>query len=145
MIPETELKISFIYGKRYDSKFHKDYIKDIKGKFANFIKLYKENISQILKLIEKNNEPWKLKYIPIYLTLDIKPFSDPLTIRYEKNEKYLLVVLIHELIHNNITKRFEDRDELHKFIQDILLKVCKEINLNLNKEIEELDRKLSIL
>lgn len=140
MLPKTELRISIIYRRRYDSKFSKNYLREVRGKFTNFIFLYKNHISKILEFIEKENEFWKIEYIPVYLTLNIKPFSDPLTLRYNKNPKYILVVLIHELIHNNLTKNFYDKGEMHKFIQNILRKVCEKLGEDFNKEIQELGK-----
>jgi len=144
MIPKTELVYSFPYNRLFNNNFTYLDLEKLKKKFSKFEKLYLKYIKQILILIEKFNEPWKRKYIPIYLTEKTRPISNPLTLRYEKNEKYLLVVLIHELIHNNLTKKFTNRGELHEFISEITKKVCSELDLNLNKELKELDKRIGI-
>ena len=141
-MPKTELVYSFPYNLLFNDNFTYADLEKLKKKFSNFEKIYSKNIKQILILIEKFNEPWKREYIPIYLTERTRPISNPLTLRYEKNEKYLLVVLIHELIHNNLTRKFMNREELHKYISEITKKVCSELDLELDEEVEELDKRI---
>lgn len=142
MIPKTELVYSYPYNALFNKEFTYTKLKKLKIKFLKFENLYNKYIEKILILIEKFNEPWKKEYISIYLTEKTKPISSPLTLRYEQNEKYVLVVLIHELIHNNISKKFSNRKALHMHISDITKKVCSELDLDLSNEIKELDNRI---
>jgi len=100
------------------------------------LRLYKKHIKKILKLIEKYNDKWKRRYIFIYLVDKAKSsFSDPLTIRYNRNEKFLLVVLAHELLHNNLRRKWKSKIELHKYMEPILNKVITKLSINLEKEL----------
>jgi len=142
MIPKTELVYSFPYNHLFNNNFTYLDLEKLNKMFSNFEKLYLKYIKQILILIERSNETWKRKYIPIYLTEKTRPISNPLTLRYEKNEKCLLIVLIHELIHNNLTRKFMNREELHKYISEITKKVCSELDLELDEEVGELDKRI---
>jgi len=138
MIPKTKLIYSYIYGKRFDSGFCDDYICKLQILFKEFKKIYNKYINEILEVISKESNIWEVEYIPIYLTINIIPFSNPLTLRYNNNPKYILTVLIHELIHNNINKKFINREELHKYIKRIMDKVINNLSINLEPEYEEL-------
>lgn len=146
MIPKTFLDYSWIYnqflGKLSGKEFNEKDLAKLKKKFAKFEKLYYEKIEKILELIEKHNEPWQKKAIRIYPVNEDIPysFSNPLTLKYNKSEKYLLAVLIHELIHNNFSKkRFPNRKETHKHIAKVMEKICLELGLNLEKERKKLE------
>ena len=143
MVPKTELIYSFPYNRLFNKSFNYNNLKELKNKYSKFEQLYSKYIKKILSLIEEYNEPWKKQFIAIYLTENTVPISEPLTLRYEPNEKYLLVVLIHELIHNNITKKFKDSKELHKFIDKIIIDICSQLDINLISEIEELKRRIT--
>ncbi|MEM3405959.1 MAG: hypothetical protein QW117_03250 [Candidatus Pacearchaeota archaeon] len=142
MIPKTELIYSYPYNALFNKEFNHIKLEELKIKFSKFEDLYNKYIKKILIFIEKFNEPWRKKYIPIYLTEKTKPISSPLTLRYEENEKYILVVLIHELIHNNISKKFIDRNALHTHISNITKRVCSELDLDLSKEVKELENRI---
>lgn len=143
MIPKTELVYSWIYNHHFNKDFTPESLKELKLKFQKFEELYYQNIEKILKLIEKYNSPWRKEFIPIYLvekTLSTS-FSDPLTLKYYPSEKELLAVLIHELIHNNLTKRYPNRKELHEYIAKVMEKVCSELEIDLEKERKDLEKR----
>ena len=138
VIPKTEIRYSYIYNKQFDSNFsYKDKNK-LQRKCRKFGILYKKYIKQILKEIEKSQGKWKRKYIPIYIVEKSKTsFSDPLTLKYQKNPKLMLVIMTHELLHNNLSKKFKSTKELHKYMEPILNKIIKNLKINLNKELNE--------
>lgn len=137
MLPKTELRYSRIYNIVLNPAFkQKDVIK-LKRKFSRFEILYKKYINKLLILIEKYNNKWYRRYIPIYLVDKTKnSFSDPLTIKYNKNEKYLLVVLAHELLHNNLKNgKWKNTKDLHEYMEPILNKIIPELPIDLKREI----------
>jgi len=142
MRPQTELIYSLPYIRLFNKNFSYEDLRLLRKKFEKFEQLYSKYIDRIIKLIEEHSEPWKKEFIPTYLTEKTQPISDPLTLRYEENEKYLLAVLIHELIHNNISKKFKDRNELHRFIQELTREVYSRLDLDLTKEIHELGKRV---
>ena len=146
MIPKTEIRCSWIYNKLFEKEFSKkDYFKLIKDS-EKFEKLYNKNIKKILQLIEKyHSKKWKRSFIPIYIVRKAPySFSDPLTLIYRKDEKYMLVVLAHELLHNNSfgKKKFKDRKNLHIYMEPILNKIIKELPINLTKELNLFNEKI---
>lgn len=130
MIPKIEIRFSFIYNKKFNPSFKlADFLK-LKQESVSFVELVNKNIKKILYLIAKHNEPWKREHIPIYIVSgNLKSFSDPLTLRYRGDHKLLLLILIHELIHNNFNKKFKSSEALHKKIDEIYQKVINDLNL----------------
>jgi len=142
-LPKTEIRYSRIYNQILNPKFKRQDMFKLKKKFSKFEKLYKKYIKKILMLIEKHNNKWKKEHIPIYLVDKAKhSFSNPLTIRYNKNEKFLLVVLAHELLHNNLRGKWKSKAELHKHMEPILNKVIKELSINLEKELIKFNKSI---
>lgn len=137
MIPKTELRYSRIYNQILTPKFKRKDFYGLKRKFSRFEQLYKTHIKEILKLIEKYGNRWRRQYIPIYLVdKAFCSFSDPLTLKYRKNEKYLLVVLSHELLHNNLIGSWKNVRDLHEHMEPILDKVVSNLSINLDKELK---------
>ncbi|HOW36892.1 MAG TPA: hypothetical protein PLK34_01440 [Candidatus Pacearchaeota archaeon] len=146
MIPKLFLDYSYPYNRLFNKILGKSFsdedLIELKEKYAKFEKLYYKYAEKILELIEKYNEPWQKKVIRIYPAGEMLPFSvsSPLTLKYDENERYLLVVLIHELIHNNFfEKKFPNRKELHQYIAKIMEKVCSELDLDLEEERKKLE------
>ena len=141
MIPKIDLRFSFIYNKKFNSNFNLQDFTKLKNDSRPFIELFNKYIKNILHLIETYNEPWKREYIPIYLVSGkIKSFSDPLTLRYREDYNLLLLILIHELIHNNLTKKYKNPSDAHKVIHKVYKKVLEELNLpNFEKAKEKYD------
>lgn len=146
MIPKTVLRYSIIYNKLFDNSFTNKKFEKLKKDFRKFEKLYNKYILGILKLIEKHHsKKWRFKFIPIYLVNNKFPmsFSNPLTIKYRKSEKYLLIVLAHELLHNNlIGLRFKNPKECHVFMEPILNKIISELPINLSKELNLFNKRI---
>jgi uncharacterized protein YqkB len=144
MLPETELRYSFIYNKQFNPDFTMQDTLHFKKKCAKFEELYIKHIKDILQLIEKHSgDNWKRKYIAIYIISERgRSFSDPLTIRYNENEKYMLVTLAHELLHNNMNKKFPSQKEIHAYMEPILNKVIVNLPMDLSKELNELNERL---
>jgi len=142
VIPKTELRYSWIYNKQFNPDFNIKDQKKLKRDCKKFENLYNKYLLRILNLIEKyHSKEWKYTFIPIYIISNKNPinFSDPLTIRYKKNEKYMLIVLIHELLHNNSfgQRKFEDSRQLHIYMEPILNKIVKGLlPFDLSEELE---------
>jgi hypothetical protein len=135
MVPQINIRFSFIYNKKFNPDFSYQEFIQLKENSKPFLDLIKNNIEKILELISFHNEPWLRNYIPIYIiSAKIKSFSDPLTLRYRDDHKLLLLILIHELIHNNLTKKYKDSNELHREVNIIYEKVIKDLNLKDFKE-----------
>jgi len=145
MKTKTELRYSIVYNKMFNEKFSREDLIKLKQDSEKFEKLYNKYIDQILELIEKyHKKEWNYEVIPIYIVKDAPNcFSDPLTLKYYKNEKMMLVLLAHELLHNNFTGKwkFKSSEELHKYMEPILNKIILDLDLDLKKELEIINKK----
>ena len=103
--PKTQLKYSWMYNSLFKQNFKKSDIKKLKEKCKLFERIYNANINKIMKIIPEHFFPWKEEYIPIFMIKDGPVFCDPITIRYDKNPKIMLIRLFHELIHVNIMNK----------------------------------------
>ena len=102
-----------------------------KNEIQEFSNLYNKYTKKILQTIEDNNNPWQREFISIYIVFGkIRSFSDPLTIKYRKDPKLMILILIHELIHNNIRKRYKNPSLAHKKINMIFEKVLTDMNFD---------------
>ncbi len=140
MLPKTEIRYSIIYNKLFNENFTFEDRNKIIENSRKFEELHKKYINEILKLIEKYGFKWRKEYIPIYIAKDTKiSFSDPLTLKYRDNERLMLVILIHELLHNNLegNKKFNTRNELHVFMRPIVEKIVLELPINLKAELRQ--------
>ena len=130
MIPKVEIRYSLIYNKVLNLNLKNGEFNSLKEKSKDFEKLFHKHINQILKIIQEENEDWQREYISVYIVkANKKSFSDPLTLRYREDYKLMLLVLIHELIHNNFKEKFRDFDELHKKIDSIFRRVIGKLKL----------------
>ena len=129
----------------FNQEFSRTDLTKLKQDCNNFEKLYNKYVNKILKLIEKHHrKEWKYKSIPIYIVKDAPNcFSDPLTLKYYENEKMMLVLLAHELLHNNFAGKwnFKSSKELHKYMEPVLNKIIIDLNLNLEEELKILNKK----
>lgn len=144
---KTVIRYSWVYNNflnsgKYSYKEHEKFKKSNK----KFEKLYKKNISKIISLIEKctKNRKWGYRFIPIYIVknkiIKMRSFSDPLTLKAledngkKRDTKAMLIVLIHELIHNNLPHKEQIRRGYSKneeFVNEITKKVCNDLNIDL--------------
>jgi len=136
---KTELRYSWVYNNFLNKgNFKIKELFKLKKDSRDFEILYKKNIKKIIKLIEKyaKNKKWQHKFIPIYIIKNkfpMRSFSDPLTLKY-RNSIGMLIVLIHELIHNNfsfkkqIKRNYEKNEKLVNFITK---KICLDLKLDL--------------
>ena len=145
MLPETEIRYSFIYNVFLNQEFTREDLVTLKEKCRKFEALYNKYSKILLKSMEKHGFKWKRAYIPIYIVKNARiSFSDPLTLRFEDNQKMMLVVLSHELLHNNIfrNRKFKSRKELHMFMEPLLEKILSELPINLNKELSLFNQRI---
>jgi len=141
MIPKTEIRFSLRHNIRFNKKFSEKSLQKLKKNSKKFIMLYKKYINNILKSIEKyGSKKWEYDFIPIYI-IGRKgiSYSDPLTIKFRDNEKLMLIILIHELLHNNVfvKDKFKNRAEMHLYMESLIKKIVKDINVNLDKELNQ--------
>ena len=144
MIPKTEIRYSYIYNRVFDSKFLREDVFKLRKNCEGFEMLYSRHIEDILKSIENHHlKEWSYGIIPIYIVRKAEfNFSDPLTLKYIYNEKRMLVVLAHELLHNNMARgKFRDSKELHAYMEAILDKVILDLDIDLRKELKEFNLK----
>ena len=140
MLPKTEIRYSWIYNKQFNPEFTFKDNYNLKGDSQKFEKLFKKYKAKILKAIEKETKPWERRYIPIYIVKRPKgSFSDPLTLRYKEDAKFMLITLIHELLHNNLPKKFKTKKERHLYMSILMPKILKHIPLDLVEENKILD------
>ncbi len=147
MIPRTLIRYSTVYNRVFDANFSKKDFLKLKKDCLKFEKLYKKHINEILELIEKYaSKKWKYKFIPIYIVKTSScSFSDPLTLRFRKDEKYLLISLAHELLHNNIRilkGKYKDRKDLHLYMESILDKVILGLDKNLEPQLKKYNKQV---
>jgi len=145
MTPKTEIRYSWIYNKIFNKDFtRQDFIK-LKDDCKKFEEVYNKYITKILELIEENHKKeWMYKFIPIYILRDApKSFSDPLTVKYAENENMMLVILTHELLHNNFVGKwdFKNSEDLHKYMEPILNKIISKLPLDLSEELRLFNEK----
>ena len=149
MKPKTEIRYSIIYNRMFNEKFSREDMKKLKEDCKKFEELYNKNISKILELIEKHHKKeWTYSIIPIYIVRDIpNSFSDPLTLKYFDNEKLMLILLAHELLHNNFAGKmnFKNPEELHQYMEPILDKIINELSLNAGEELKRFNEKTMAL
>lgn len=147
MIPKIEFIYSYVYDQKWNKVKEEDKIPiEIVKKYTNDIdKLWREKEVKILKEISKTSGlKWKERKIKAYIIRTGKCFSDPLTVRYFKNKKDFIDVLVHELIHQiqiqsggkfKLWKKYLDKKypkESKLTINHILLhSIHKKIYLNL--------------
>lgn len=132
---KTEIRFNGFYNKILNSRFSERDFKKLIKKVLEFKRYYKNKEKRILRLIEKySGYKWKREYIPIYIVdFKGKSFSDPLTLKFRDNKEIMLVVLIHELVHNNIPNRIQNK-----------FKIIRERLVNLITRYVALDLKLNI-
>jgi len=146
MLPKTEIRYSWVYNKQFYQEFTFEDLKQLKEDSKEFEKLFKKYRAKILKAIEKETRQWEKKYIPIYIIKAHRiSFSDPLTINYRENTKFMLIMLIHELLHNNIPKMsksgsFKTVKEVHLYMSTLIPKILNNIPLDLTEENKILDK-----
>ncbi len=133
---KTIIRYSWIYNKQFNPRYTQENLKELKEKCWSFEKIYREKIEKVLKLIEKETGKWKRKFIPIYIVQNHKSFSDPLTLKYRDDEKLMFVVLVHELLHNNVKKKWKNSKELHDYMRPILRKIITELDEDLIPALE---------
>lgn len=141
MLPNTKLNYSWMYNSVYIQDFKKEDINKLKNKCKSFEKLYQKHINEILKLIEKHFQKWEQKHIVIYLIEKGPVFSDPLTIRYEKDPRIMLIRLLHELIHNNIhKKKFKNDYFLHAYMDKKTKLILDNLSIDLHPQFWVLEK-----
>lgn len=144
---KTEIRYSWIYDvflNNHDFNFSLKEYKELQRKCKPFERLYKKNINQIIRLIEKatKRKKWAYNFIPIYI-VKVKPknddkrlkaFADPLTMKYfdEEPPERLLKRLVHELIHMNLDNEKQirlGREKNEELVKSITEKVWMELKL----------------
>ena len=133
---KTKIKYSWIYNKQFNPGYSREDLLKLKNKCENFESLYDKKIERLLELIEKYSKKWSKNFIPIYIVENNKSFSDPLTLKFWDNERIMIIILAHELLHNNIGKKFSNPDELHKYMKPILRKIIEELDEDLMRDLD---------
>ena len=146
MLPKTELRYSWLYNTLFVPGFRKSDLKRLRRSCQTFERLYQKHHREILALIQKHATPWEEKGILIYLVERGSIISDPITIRYERDAKTMLIWLVHELLHRNLQKaKFRNDYRLHAAMNGITRKILNELPIGLYaqfKVLEALEEKL---
>ncbi|MCX7880890.1 MAG: hypothetical protein N2482_00030 [Patescibacteria group bacterium] len=117
------MKINFIYSKIYFKSLNRfnritRSWEEVKKIGRAFEKKYQDEIKKITEIIPKIiKKPWRRDYFEVYLVDWNGPsFSHPLTLKVREDLLLMLVILVHELLHDfyffrdkNI-KKVEKRD-----------------------------------
>lgn len=141
MRPKIQLRYSWMYNRLFNPNFKKDNLAQLKNKCKGFEKIYAKNINKILEIIENNFFLWKEEYIPVFIIDSGSVFYDPITIRYDRNPKIMLIRLFHELIHLNIkNKKFKNEYYMHKWMDERMMPLLDKIPTNLADEVHVLNR-----
>ena len=106
---------------------------------AKFEERYKEEIKEIVKIIPKVlNKNWPIDNIPIYMVDRIGPsFSNPLTLKVREDLLLMLVVLVHELIHQFPTFNIH-RAGNEKEVNNYTEKLFEELKIDAKEQIAKL-------
>ena len=78
------------------------------GKNSKFILLFRKNGTKLLNAISRfTGYRWNSKSIDVYIVehFPIPAISSPLIINYYKDADYMLYLLVHELVHNNLANK----------------------------------------
>ena len=135
------MEYSWMYNTLFQKDFDKNNLKKLEKKTKIFRQLYGKNIGAILKIISKEFISWEEDYIPIFMIDKGSVFCDPITIRYEKNPKIMLIRLFHELIHRNIIKKkFKNEYLMHKWMDKKMIPLLNKIPTDLTSEVFVLNR-----
>ncbi len=139
---KTQLKYSWIYNNQFDKEFSYKDLAILMTKTRQFITLFDKNINKILELIPKfTGYKWPENDLIKFYIVNEKghSFSDPLTLKYYENNKLMFVILIHELAHYNINYFIKDSSEREQVMDLIAYYVCKELKIDIKKELEFLE------
>jgi hypothetical protein len=101
------MKIKFFYSQVYfrhlnQNKTTKRSWEEVKKIGKTFEKKYTKEIENLLKIIPQEvGKPWQSKEITVYpIDWSGPSFSNPLTLKVRDDLKLMLVILIHELLHD---------------------------------------------
>lgn len=147
MLPKVQFKVSWVHNLMFDKnrylpkaertapKYQPSNGSALREKTAPFVKEFEKKSESILKTIQqKTGFNWKRDRITVYLS-DTVPnsYEDPLTLKYTDKENVMLVVLIHELVHNNIPAEIQEKlpDEKRELCTEIVTKeVCDSLGIH---------------
>ena len=131
----SKMNLSFKYSRIYFIELNR--YKEVNRTWEEVIRLgakfeerYKEEIKNKNKIIKKIlNKNWPIDNIPIYMVDRIGPsFSNPLTLKVREDLLLMLVVLVHELIHQFPTfniHRTGNEKEINNYMNMSLKKLMK--------------------
>ncbi len=146
---KSQIRYSWIYSRMLAPELKIEDFREFVEKSKPFEEKIKKILSKIKKIIEKNHDgKWKYDFIPIYLTpINKISISDPLTLVYKFHDRYSIVTLCHELLHNHLSgKKFENPKILHEFMEPInnkiVLELEKETGLKLSDKLEKFNIKI---
>ncbi len=131
-----KLKYSWIYCRQFKKNVN---IKKLKENTTEFRELFEKHKDKIIKLIERYSGKKLDKNIDVYVVERDEggSFHDPLTLKFHENNKLMFCIFIHELVHHVVDVGFGSEREHN--VNRIVKKVIKDLNLNLDKEFNEIE------
>ena len=146
IIPKTYLVYSWPYNRELNLALGKERASEefiaLKANSKAFEELYNLHITRILEYIPKlTGYDWEIGELPIYMVFREvgSSFSLPLTLVYNPSEYFMLVTLIHELVHNNIQQPFISAAEREGCINLVVRQVIAKLGLAIESELDKLD------
>lgn len=144
---KVKIKYSYIYNRQWYPQLSKEEFDKIWDAVLTigkrFEKLSNEYIERIVDLIPKfSGYKWgefSEDYITVYLVkIDGSSFSDPLTLKIREDTRLMLVILTHELCHNNMAFRFNNSLEMENVMNLVTIYVFRELDLDVSAQINTL-------
>ncbi len=145
--PTTKIVYSWIYNMNLNPELNRDEIdvlyKEVLSIGREFALVYDKYIISILISIPKfSGYSWQEcaeQFIPIYLVKGSKTsFSKPLTLKVRDDVIKMLVILIHELCHNNMDWKWENTVYMENCMNLVTQAVMHDIGLDGDQQYEEI-------
>lgn len=148
---KTKIVCSKVYARAFRSELSDAEFELVWEKLVQtgrrFYEIYKTHISDVLEAIPKYTgfgwERFAPTQVPVYLVDTNGPSrSSPLTLKARENIEYMLTVLAHELTHINMPERlFENELQYEDVVNQVTLRVCKQIGISAGTETIDAYRK----
>jgi hypothetical protein len=140
------MKLDFVYSSVYFRNLNKYHPierswEDVLRIGKQFEKEYELELNNMLKIIpEVMNASWKRDFTQVYFMDWAGPsFSHPLTLKVREDTLLMLVILIHELLHQFYTENFNlDKHRIEEEIDSKVKEVLERLGISAEEQLKTL-------